>query len=393
MRPFVVLAGFFAVVAATWLVVALVPKPASQGPVVLAPRKTDTAEEAPPISADGPYPKALIDDAEFKFGRMEVGEERTHKFIIRNEGDVPLVLKKGHTTCQCTVSELEMGEVAPGKSGTVTLTWKPTGQAEQFNKGADILTNDPLNKVIKLRIVGMVAPRLLTIPSTDWFVPDIYEQKPTEISGLVCSPVADEFQVVSIESKSPCVSAVAVPLEKSDLETQRALSGYRIQVTLKPDMPVGAFSFPLTIKTDLPGRNAEGKLGDPLELNVLVSGHRTGPYRIIGAALESDNVSISMGSFDAAQGKKVTLTLFVRGSFADELQLVEPPECTPAALKVDLEPDPNSKPGHHRYRLTFEYPAGSPPVVCRDETVGKVRLHTNHPAAPLVELRVFFAAL
>ncbi len=116
-----------------------------------------------PISPTGPYPKAVV-DADFNFGRMEVGEEREHVFTIRNEGEAPLLFKNDGTTCQCTVSDMEKGEtreLAPGESFDIKLTWKPIVHVEMFSKGANFATNDPDHKKIFLQLMGHgFAPRL-----------------------------------------------------------------------------------------------------------------------------------------------------------------------------------------------------------------------------------------
>ncbi|HBH52095.1 MAG TPA: hypothetical protein DDY91_09400, partial [Planctomycetaceae bacterium] len=94
----------------------------------------------PEIAEKGPWPKAVVDQTEFEFGRMEVGEEMTHAFKIRNEGEAPLELAKGNTTCQCTISELENNLIPPGGEASITLRWKPTAQSDAFEKGAEIRT-------------------------------------------------------------------------------------------------------------------------------------------------------------------------------------------------------------------------------------------------------------
>src|SRR5258707_1379935 len=57
------------------------------------------------ISPTGPYPKAVV-EANYDFGRMEVGEERSHVYTIRNEGEAVLKIVNVGTTCQCTVSDM-----------------------------------------------------------------------------------------------------------------------------------------------------------------------------------------------------------------------------------------------------------------------------------------------
>src|SRR5689334_21555935 len=66
--------------------------------------KAENADR-PKVNKDksAPQPKAVIEETEFKFDCMEVGEERSHAFVIRNEGQAPLEVVAGPTTCQCTV--------------------------------------------------------------------------------------------------------------------------------------------------------------------------------------------------------------------------------------------------------------------------------------------------
>jgi len=390
MRLGVALAGVFAVIVSTYFVVSLLsPRPFSEGPIY---KLQNPEEGAPEVALSGPQPKAVIDETEYDFGRMEVGEEREHVFMIRNEGEAPLKIKKGKTTCQCTVSDVETGELAVGASAKITLKWKPTVQAEQFGKGAAILTNDPENKVISLKILGMVAPRLITYPSNNWDVPEILNDEPTVFSGQVVSPVMDKFQIVALECKSPFVSAESLPADPEKLKVHNGLSGFQIRVSISPELPLGAFAIPLTIKTDVPERTSDGKLGSEMSVEVLISGRRRGPFRIVGRAWDEDQMVMMLGTFNAIDGKKLTLPVFVRGTPQEGLKFTEPPQCDPPALQATLAPDEKATGKHARYLLTLEYPAGSPRVTFLKDHPASVRLHTNHPGAREVDLQVYFSA-
>ena len=346
------------------------------------------------VSATGPFPKVMV-DVEFDFGRMEVGESRSHVFSFRNEGEGLLKIENGGTTCQCTVSDMKQGEtreIAPGKSTDVTLTWKPEVQAEKFNKGADFNTNDPdpKKKKIALRIVGMVAPRIVISPEREWYLPNVTDGKPSVFSGTVMSPITDQFQIVSVECRSPLATTEVVPLSKEKMEIHKGKCGYEIRVTVKPEMPLGVFRFPMTIKTDLPERTAEG-LGKPMEFEVLVGGIHRGPIQPAGREWIDDKMAISMGSFEASAGKKVRLPLFVKSPPEGGLQLTAPAICTPEALKFDIERE--EKPGSPvRYFLTVEYPAGAPRATHREETPARIKLQTNHPHGQEAQFLVFFTA-
>jgi len=346
------------------------------------------------ISPNGPHPKAVV-DADYDFGRMEVGEERSHVYTIRNEGAAPLIIENAGTTCQCTVSDMKEGEtrkVAPEESVDIKLTWKPTAQTEKFSKGANFNTNDPDHQKIFLQILGMVAPRMALYPEHDWYMTSVSDDKPGEFSGAIISPIFEQFQIVKVDSRSPFLSAEVLPLEKAKLEAHHGRCGYEVRVTVKPEMPLGSFRFPMTITTDVPEPTLDGNPGKPMEFEVLVGGVHRGPIQPAGREWRDEKMAISLGQFEATAGKKVKLTVFVKSPPEEGLQLTAAPVCTPDMLKFNIERDEKFTGSPPRYFLTVEYPAGAPRAIYREENPARIQLQTNHPHARDVEYLVFLNA-
>ena len=74
------------------------PLQAADGtPISLGPG----VELRPQIAEKGPFPKAVVGNDVYGFGRMSINEEKKHTFRIENKGQVPLVLAKGPTECKC----------------------------------------------------------------------------------------------------------------------------------------------------------------------------------------------------------------------------------------------------------------------------------------------------
>jgi hypothetical protein len=395
MKVTVVLAAVAAmIVSAVFVVKLLGERPPTIPPAVysnptLHDQKPDLAE---PV---GPHPTAVVDEPEHSFGRMMVGEERTHEFFIRNEGDALLIVEFGDTTCQCTYSSMKKGdklEIPPGQSGSVNLKWKPTQQAEIFDKGATLLTNDVAHSSIRLKILGMVTPRFMLNPEKDWTLSDSLDGKPFTFTGRLGSPILEQFGITAIESRSSLVSAEAIAMNESQLEDGRARSGYQIRVSVKPEMPMGAFSYPLTIKTDVPEITLDGTPGKLTEFEVLLTGALRGPIRPTGREWMDDKMAISLGAFEAAAGKKVSMPVLIKNPPADGFKLTEPPVCIPEALKFDMRQDEKSTAASPRFHLTLEYPPGSPRVTHRDDSPARVIFKTNHPHAERVEFLVFLSA-
>ena len=97
---------------------------------------------------------------------MERRGIRSHTFVVRNDGTEPLTLIKGETTCKCTLSSLAAGEILPGKSVEVKLEWtaKEVGPSLQFYQSADIISNDPNNRLIQLVVKGNIIQSVMPKP-------------------------------------------------------------------------------------------------------------------------------------------------------------------------------------------------------------------------------------
>ena len=418
--------------------------------------------EAPEVSATGPYPKAVLDETEFAFGAMEAGEERTHMFVVRNEGEAPLKLVKGTTTCKCTLSELAQGEVPPGESAEIELTWKPVAESTMFRQVANILTNDPKRTKIELTVSGTVDAKFHFSPADTWHLHEINESEPTPFTGSIYSTVLDKFQITDLKVDSPFATVKSEPLEAEVLKELHAQSGYSIALEIRPDIPVGEFRFPLIVQTDIRGRKTTHTAGDqaaydkttaddktaadkpddkisadaaksaeaaknteeqkpepksdqpadgdkdgdkdastdgdkpesadagePIAVQVMVTGMHAGPISILGPNWIEDQMTVSLGTFAAKVGKKVTLNLFVRNCPEAGLEFKEV-QADPDYIRVSIQPDEKFKGRSKHYHLTFEFPPGSPKEPHLKDNRGKIKITTNHPQAPEINFQVIF---
>ena len=106
-------------------------------------------------------PRAVVVNGErHDFGTMDRLAQGEHAFQIHNDGDAPLELQLGKTTCKCTLGELADSKLEPGQTTTVTLTWQVKTGEEMFEQNAEIITNDPHLNPILLIILGNVIDSL-----------------------------------------------------------------------------------------------------------------------------------------------------------------------------------------------------------------------------------------
>lgn len=351
-------------------------------------KPTAKAPEPPPIPKEGPFPKVVVESTEFDFGSMILGNTGDHVFVIRNDGEGTLELKKGTSTCKCTISDLPEGEVrkvAPGEQAEVKLTWTPNGRTSEFRQMAQVQTNDPNKQVIEFQVKGEVTVLFDVIPPAPWSVPDIPEDQSVIQQGVFVSSILGEFEIESVESSKPSVTHEIKPLSKEELAMFNAKSGYRVKVTLSPDKGIGAFSESVTI-------NANSKNGESQSRVINLVGQRLGPIRITGPGWDDQSMALSMGSFVASKGKKVTLQVFVRGEMAQDFQVVSK-TVEPETLKVDLTKDDKfrSQGNIQHLWLSIEVPPGAKTSRVGDKSA-TIKFQTNHPKVPELNLRVHYLA-
>ncbi|MCR9232867.1 MAG: DUF1573 domain-containing protein [bacterium] len=372
---------------------------------------TEPDEKRPKIAPNGPYPKAVVPQPIYFFGSMAVGQSMSHKFVIKNEGEVPLEVQKGATTCKCTLSEMQDNLVPPGKHIEVELTWTPKAAQERFGQTATIYTNDPEKKEIKLQIEG-AANSLISFTgdyqgSANWALPVMSSTEPVKYTGKIHTKYLDEFKILEIEADHPGLTSTFRPLTKQELKEVDAKTGYAVEVTADPDkFPLGGFNERMLLKTDIPNEPHDHPEGeghdhkhdaDPgtRDFIIQVSGNHTGPIRIVptfGVRWDPASMHLNLGEFSAEKGKTAVLSMFVEG--LDEPLKILDQQIEPGSLKFEIEKDESfDSKNKQRYLLKFIIPEGQPPVSFGRGNLAKVKLSTNHPRAKNIEFKVQFISL
>jgi hypothetical protein len=337
----------------------------------------------PPISETGPHPKAVVDEIEHDFGSMILGDEGKHTFVIRNEGKGPMAIKKGRTTCKCTISDIKDGTVAPGESASIEVSWTPKKKREQFRHTAYILTDDPENRKLRLTVRGSVESFFVVSPTGEWNVGQIQEDLPTEISGTVGTTFVDDFQVTGIDCPNPHVTAEAVRLDEAETKELDAKVGYKIKVTIEPKVALGWFRTRLVVHTD--ARENSDLVFD-------LAGYRTGPFQLMSTSKvtwDTSSASVELGRFEAKKGLKVNCLMFVKGLGEQELEILGV-ESADDAIQLAVAPVPGDQgKSRKQYFLTFEIPPG-PQVYHPIGRAVELTMKTNHPSAPTLLMHVTY---
>lgn len=199
------------------------------------------------IRSDEPLPKAeVIGEATHDFGVMAPNTEGEHVFIVKNSGEATLNLRLGATTCKCTLGELDKSDLEPGEQTEIKLSWKVKPGTSEFGESAEVLTNDPGNIAIQLKVVGKVVESFELVPDT-WTFADSATGDTINISGAIYNFMDQRIEPTEMKFSSEDMTRLAEfeveALEPSENKlAEGATQAFRIVTTIQPGLRQGSIS-------------------------------------------------------------------------------------------------------------------------------------------------------
>lgn len=115
--------------------------------------KTNAAE------SERAKPRLVIEETSFDSGDVAPDTPMIHDFLVRNEGDAPLIIEEVRPGCGCSVADFDR-TIAPGQTGKISIAVKVYNEwsGQNVRKVAWVFTNDPLNPQLRLIMTGHVLP-------------------------------------------------------------------------------------------------------------------------------------------------------------------------------------------------------------------------------------------
>lgn len=101
-------------------------------------------------------PKILFEKTDFEFGTLKSGEKASYNFVFTNTGKSDLIIRKIKASCGCTATNPEKMIIKPGETSHITSTFSSAGKKGQQNKTITIITNDPAQSSVVLKVIGNV---------------------------------------------------------------------------------------------------------------------------------------------------------------------------------------------------------------------------------------------
>jgi hypothetical protein len=354
-------------------------------PDSLALGSAEAEQPAGLAPAVGPQPKVVVETDEHDFGSVAYDDSVEFAFSLSNQGQGPLRLESGGTTCgKCTISRLPPEPILPGEKADVVVEYHAATSESDFRQSATILTNDPLTPRVVLSVTGKVVMPARLSPTALVFSRLAVTESVTA-SVRAFSYFDADFAIQSFDFTDPETSqffdVIIQPLPDADVKTAGAQRGYDVAVTVKRGMPLGPLWQGLLLHTNLASMP---------ELRIPIEGNVDSDISIAGAGFDRDNGVLNIGPIARRAGAERKLLVLVRGADRHSVH-ASIASCEPASIQATLgEPADLNAGAVVQIPLTVKIPPGSPPANYM-VNYGKILIETDHADAKQLRIWVQFA--
>jgi len=101
-------------------------------------------------------PVIVFDNMTYNFDTITSGDIKEHEFTFKNTGKSDLIIRKVKASCGCTATKPSQDTIKPGKSASIKTTFNSNGKHGNENKTVSVISNDPKNNNITLKITGFI---------------------------------------------------------------------------------------------------------------------------------------------------------------------------------------------------------------------------------------------
>ncbi|MEI6169220.1 MAG: DUF1573 domain-containing protein [bacterium] len=101
-----------------------------------------------------PRPRLVCDEPLFDYGIKPNSIEIEHDFVIRNTGDLPLIISQVRSGCGCTRAQLSQNTLAPGSNAVLSARLSLRGVVGPKQTHIYLHSNDPENPVFQCKMAG-----------------------------------------------------------------------------------------------------------------------------------------------------------------------------------------------------------------------------------------------
>jgi uncharacterized protein DUF1573 len=317
-----------------------------------------TTAEKPATSAK---PKAVAAEPIADVGTVPKGDNVNHDFVLKNEGEAPLEITQVQPACGCTVASYDK-TIAPGKTGVVHTVVDTSTFNGPIAKSVTVFTNDPQNPQIELTVKAKVEPYIFVRPGYARYNVVQGEALEGDIAQVLWASDGTPFDVLSVDSPLPAALKVSFR-EATEKERLPDVKGkqWRVEILLSNNAPVGPIANYVSVHTNHPKQKL---------VQIPISGFVRPVIAVTPPVADFGEIELK---------EPLNKALFVRNFATESINLTKVDNDVKG---IDTRIEPLDAGRKYQVRVTLKPELGKGPFS------GKIRLYTDSPKTPVIEVEV-----
>ena len=269
-------------------------------------------------------PRLVCTNALFNFGRVESTNEVVHNFVLRNDGDLSLLIRRVRTDCGCTAARIKDTTIRPGAETVIEGRLNLRGRNGPQRKRILIESNDPQNPVFELCFEGEAYSEVEVKPDRLHLGCIALDSMDVFFVDIICR-ANRLYDVLFVDVTSPCFAAYA-----SNLGGGR----HRITIETQPPLLPGRIDATVMIWTDNPARP---RIDVPIQGRAVADLYVV-PEEILIPSSASNTVS-RLAALRSIRGRPFKVLKIIPPSNGVQVR-ARPLDASAIRLELRLEPSP-----------------------------------------------------
>jgi hypothetical protein len=194
------------------------------------------------------YAELTLEQSVVDLGTISDEEPKTVKVGFKNSGTGTLTITDLKGSCGCTVPQLAKKDYKPGEGGVIEITFNPHGKRDAQHTTVTIMSNDRVKSNATVAINSIVRPNVMWDPQVVAFNQVGKGKGGKQI--LTITSRLENFNITEVTTTNPAAFEAKV-LETKAETLPDGKPGFvsKVEVTLKPETPVGMAQANMTLRT------------------------------------------------------------------------------------------------------------------------------------------------
>jgi len=157
-----------------------------------------------------PAPRVVAEARRADLGKLWIGEERTHGFSVKNDGDAPLTFGEVRSSCGCLLADFDHADVKPGEAREIAVKFAADKSLGVVEKELRVATNDPATPWLAFTLAADVsALYVFTPPAAVWKELVLGEPATQQVQIAVADGAAVRFGAPQLDEPGFTAALVA----------------------------------------------------------------------------------------------------------------------------------------------------------------------------------------